>query len=497
MYFDSRLWAFTRGVRLRIVWTVLVGLFAAAVGIARLVLFGWLLARVIAGDSVAALVWPAALTAAAIVLRGALEYFRTMVAHRTAARVQARCARRSSTRVIALGPAHFTQSRTGDVILSMVEGVQQLETYFGQYLPQLAVAALTPVLIFAFVAFVDLPIALVLLVAALVTLIAPAAWHSLDRMQSMARSKAYAAFGAEFLDSMQGLATLKAFGQSGSPRRAARRRRARRSSRAPWACSGRTRWRAASPIPASPSARRWRSAGARTACRPGEMELGALLIVLMLGVEVFRPLRELRVLLHQGMLGISAAQGIFSDPRRGARRRRPSRPPASIARGLAPTVAFEDVRFAYPGGRRPAHEGLSFRGRGGRARRHRGAERRRQVHRGPAPPALLRPAGRPRPRGRPRPARAALDQLRSLIAVVTQDTYLFHGTVEENIRLGKPDATHGGARGGGARRQRARVHRAPARRATRRSSASAACGSPAASASASPSPARSCATRRS
>jgi len=34
-----------------------------------------------------------------------------------------------------------------------------------------------------------------------------------------------------------------------------------------------------------------------------------------------------------------------------------------------------------------------------------------------------------------------LDQLRGLIAVVSQDTYLFHGTVEENLRMGKPDAT--------------------------------------------------------
>ena len=60
-----------------------------------------------------------------------------------------------------LGPAHFVRERTGEVMLSLVEGVQQLEVYFGQYLPQLFVAALTPVLIFAFVAFLDLPVALV------------------------------------------------------------------------------------------------------------------------------------------------------------------------------------------------------------------------------------------------------------------------------------------------------------------------------------------------
>ena len=55
MYFDRRLWAFTRGVRLRIVGTVLLGLLAVGAGIARLALFGWLLGRVIAGDPLRAL----------------------------------------------------------------------------------------------------------------------------------------------------------------------------------------------------------------------------------------------------------------------------------------------------------------------------------------------------------------------------------------------------------------------------------------------------------
>src|SRR5262245_33239330 len=78
VYLDRRLWAFTRSVRWRIAWTVLVGLVATGVGIGRLVLFGWLLARVIAGDPVRALIAPAALTAATILLRGALDYYRNM-----------------------------------------------------------------------------------------------------------------------------------------------------------------------------------------------------------------------------------------------------------------------------------------------------------------------------------------------------------------------------------------------------------------------------------
>src|SRR5262249_16952249 len=75
-------------------------------------------------------------------------------------------------------------------------------------------AAPPPPLLFAFVALVDWPVAVVFLVAGCVTLVAPAAWHRLDRRRSRARQQAYGAFAAELLDAIQGLATLKAFGQS-------------------------------------------------------------------------------------------------------------------------------------------------------------------------------------------------------------------------------------------------------------------------------------------
>ena len=183
-------------------------------GIARLGLLGWLLGRVFGGESIENMILPIALAAGAMLLRGWLDYYRNMVAHRTAAIVQTHLRLMIFNHVTELGPAHFTAARTGGVILSMVEGVERLEVYFGQYLPQFFIAGLTPVLIFAFVAFVDIPIALALLVAALVTLFAPAAWHSLDSKNSVARQKTYSAFGAEFLDSIQGLATIKAFGRT-------------------------------------------------------------------------------------------------------------------------------------------------------------------------------------------------------------------------------------------------------------------------------------------
>ncbi|PYN34484.1 MAG: ABC transporter, partial [Candidatus Rokuibacteriota bacterium] len=285
MYLDRRLWSFTKGVRLRIAATVALGLLQVMAGIGRLALLGWLLARVFRGASLESLAVPILLTAAVSVVRGGLEYARAMIAHRTTAIVQARLRQAIYDRVVALGPAHFTRSRTGDVLVSMVEGVQQLEVYFGQYLPQLAVAALTPVLIFAFVATLDLPIALVLLGAALVTLLAPALWHREDSRASRARSKAYSAFAAEFLDSIQGLATLKAFGQSAA-------RLAMLETRG-WELFRSTMWVLGTNTLARGITDTGIAVGAAVALgwgayrvRTGEMELSVLLVILMLGVEV-------------------------------------------------------------------------------------------------------------------------------------------------------------------------------------------------------------------
>src|SRR5439155_19971893 len=116
-----------------------------------------------AGDSLTQLMLPVALVAAAIVVRGALEYARTAVAHRTAALVQARLRQTIYDHLVALGPAHVAGTRTGEIIVSMVEGVTKLETYFGQYLPQVAVALLTPVLIITFVTFLVLSFTLLMI----------------------------------------------------------------------------------------------------------------------------------------------------------------------------------------------------------------------------------------------------------------------------------------------------------------------------------------------
>lgn len=440
MFLDYRLWQFTKGLRWRIAGAVGVGLLAALVGIGRLALLGWLLAQVFAGAPAQALILPASLVAVVMVLRGGLEYWRNMIAHRTAARVQRALRERLFDKIVELGPAHFGLERTGDVLLAMVDGVEQLETYFGQYLPQLFVAALTPVIVFVLVATLDAPVALMMFGFALVTLIAPAAFQKWDSANSLRRQKAYAAFAAEFLDAIQGLATLKAFGQSRARARLLARKAHELFKSTMWVLATNSLSRGIVDTGLAVGAAATLGYGAYRVSS-GAMSLEALLIVLMMGIEVYRPQRDLRSLLHQGMVGLSSAKGIFAvldskpmiEPREDIR---------ETGETLAPTVSFENVSFAYPGGRRPAHASLSFDIAAGERVGFVGAS-------GSGKSSIVRlllrfydpQQGSVRIGGHDLKHLHPRDIHRN-IAVVNQDTYLFHGSVEDNLRFGKPNASH-------------------------------------------------------
>ncbi len=438
MHIEPRLLVFTQGVRWRIAGAVGIGLLAVGLGIARLGLLGWLIGQVFLGRPLSELVPSVLLIALVMVLRGLAEHWRAVVAHGTAARVQKKLRRILYDQVASLGPGTVGRQRSGALTLSMIDGVEQLETYFGQFLPQFLIALLSPILIFAVVAFVDLPVALVMLGFALVALLGPALWHKWDVKNSQRRQTAYASFAAEFLDSIQGLATLKAFGQG--------RTRADKLEVEARDLFRRTMWVLGTNSLARGITDTAIAGGAATALiygasrvESGAMSLSALLIILMLGIEIFRPMRELRTVLHQGMVGLSAAQGIYrilDDKPTVA-----DAPPARLDKALAPTIEFEDVRFAYPGTRRTVHDGLSFRAEAGERLGLVGPS-------GGGKSSIVRLLLRFYDPERGRILLGGHDlrslpfaEIRSLISVVNQDTFLFHGTVEENIKLGKPGAT--------------------------------------------------------
>lgn len=441
MYFDSRLWRLTEGLRAGMAGGIFLGLLALAAGIARYVFLGQLLARVFDGAPWQEWATPALCVAAMVLLRAVLDDWRTVQANRTSAAIQHTLRAKLYDRIVALGPAWFANQRTGGVMLTVVDGVEQLQTFFGQYLPQVAIAAAAPFAIFAVIAFWDVPTALVFLAAALFALFGPMAVHMLDRRASLARSRSLNEFGEEFLDAVQGLPTLKSYGQGRAwgERLAARARSL--SDNTFWVLSVSLLTRGISDLGVALGAALALTLGAwRVAA--GDMSVEALLIVLMAGTEIFRPLRDLRAVLHRGMLGQSAAASIHA-----LMDAEPLTPAPGVRTGhdapvrLAPTIEFDDVAFSYTPAR-AAHQGLAFRIAAG--------ERVGVV--GPSGAGkstivrlLLREcvpqSGAIRVGGHDI---NALDSqfLLSHIALVSQDITLFHGTIDDNLRLGRPDATH-------------------------------------------------------
>jgi len=72
-----------------------------------------------------------------------------VTAHRVAARVKTELRRRLSAHLLALGPAYAHGERSGELTNTTTEGVEALDAYLSQYLPQLALAALVPLTILA------------------------------------------------------------------------------------------------------------------------------------------------------------------------------------------------------------------------------------------------------------------------------------------------------------------------------------------------------------
>ncbi|MBO0710354.1 MAG: ABC transporter ATP-binding protein [Acetobacteraceae bacterium] len=437
MYFDGRLWELTRGFRGGMAAGVALGLLSLAAGIARFAFLGRLLALAFRAAPAAALLLPLTGAIAAILLRAGLEHARAMLAHRAATRIQEQLRHALHQKIIALGPAWFAAERTGSVMLAVVDGVEQLQTFFGQYVPHLIVAACAPFAIFLFIAIWDIPVALVLLAAALLALIGPIALNRHDQRASLARSAAFKAYGEAFLDAVQGLPTLKAFGQSGAYGKLLAERAHALSARTFWVLARSVATRGIVDLGSAFGAALALALGAWRVSQ-GEMNITALLVVLMAGTEIFRPLRDLRGILHQGLLGRSAAASVDAlldaDP---------TLPPSGgrPAEALIPAIAFENVRFAYQGSRRPAHAGLSFSVAPGE---HVGIVGASGAGKSSIVRLLLRTydpqAGTIRLGGEDISSLDP-DSLRARIAVVAQDAALFHGSIADNLRLGRHDAT--------------------------------------------------------
>ena len=176
----------------------------------------WFLQQLLEGAAAPrTLALPLAAGLAAVLVRGICTVGAGRMSFLAARSVKRTLRRSIYEKLLRLGPAYSQNVATSEAVQLAAEGVEQLETYFGAYLPQFFYSMLAPATLFALLAPVSLRAALALLVCVPLIPAAIAAVQTFAKKLLGRYWGQYTALGDTFLENLQGLTTLKIYQADG------------------------------------------------------------------------------------------------------------------------------------------------------------------------------------------------------------------------------------------------------------------------------------------
>lgn len=339
-------------------------------------------------------------------------------------------------KLLRLGASYKEKTSTSEIVQMSAEGVEQLEIYFGKYLPQLFYSLLAPITLFAVLASVNLMASAVLLVCV------PLIPLSIVAVQKIAKKLLsnywgmYTGLGDSFLENLQGLTTLKIY-QADAGKADEMDVEAQKFRKITMkVLTMQLNSTSVMDIVAYGGA----AIGMIVASGEflsGDLGFAGALTIILLASEFFIPLRLLGSFFHIAMNGMAASDKIFrllnlEEPEAGNEE----------LTGDVLDIELEDVRFSYEKEREilkgidltlPAGSFVSLVGESGcgkstiaglLAGKNRGYE------------GTIRIGGQAMSRIRE-------SELMRHVTMVRHNSYLFKGTVEENLRMAKADAAPG------------------------------------------------------
>lgn len=382
-------------------------------------------------------VWVFVTLGIVIILRASFGGGGRLFAFRASADAKRQTRQAIHRKILELGPARSASERTGGLVHDAVEGVEALDASNGLYFPQFLVGLSAPVVICVVIGVMDWVSGLVLLLTAPLAPLLLGLTQSRFRSVSARYHAAANALSARFLDAVQGLPTLKAFnaGKAHGREMAEAGELFRRETMKLLAVNQLAifllDWGFAVGATAAAfvvAALRWQA---------GAISVGEAVAIVLLSLEIIRQLNLLGAFFFAGAggraMGIRISHYLDTPAPVRGQAGKIQKMPSRL------DVRFEDVSFAYHEGGDVLHN-VSFEIQPGETvglLGASGAGKSSIVH------LMLRFAD---PRtgqitlGGHRLTDLPLEWLRARIAWVAQDTWLFHGTVEENLRIARPDA---------------------------------------------------------
>ena len=286
--------------------------------------------------------------AGAVVVRCLCTTFSSRMGYLASSAVKKTLREKIYGKLLRLGSSYQEKVNTSEVVQVAVEGVDQLETYFGSYLPQLFYAVLAPVTLFVVLAPVSLPAAVVLLVC--VPLI-PVAIVAVQRWAKKLLARywgQYTALGDSFLENLQGLTTLKIYQADGFQQEEMNRQAEKFRKITMKVLTMQLNSITIMDLIAYGGAALGMILSV-TQYRSEQVTLAECLLIIVLAADFFLPMRLLGSYFHIAMNGMAASEKIF---------RLLDLPEAPMPEGDVPQEAgfrCRDLRFSYQADREVLH----------------------------------------------------------------------------------------------------------------------------------------------
>ncbi|WP_405184041.1 thiol reductant ABC exporter subunit CydD [Streptomyces albidoflavus] len=431
---DPRLLRYARATRFFLAAVVVLGALGAGLVIAQAMLLAELIVssfeqRFDTGD----LTTPLLLLVAVALGRALVSWLTELAAHRASAAVTSELRMRLVERAGQLGPGWLGDRRTGSLIALATRGVDALDDYFARYLPQLGLAVVVPVAVLARIVTEDWVSAAIIvvtlpLIPLFMALIGWATQSRMDRQWGL-----LSRLSGHFLDVVAGLPTLKIFGRAKAQAESIRRithdyRRATlRTLRIAFLSSFALELLATLSVALVAV-----TIGMRLV--HGDMDLYTGLVILVLAPEAYLPLRQVGAQYHAAAEGLAAAEEVFAVLETPMPHTGTQAPPAGA-------LAFEGVTVRYPGRDTPAVREATFTVEPGETVALVGPSGCGKTTLLQAALGFVAPAEGRVTVGGTDLAEVDREQWHQRIAWVPQRPQLFAGTVAENVRLARPDAS--------------------------------------------------------
>lgn len=250
-------------------------------------------------------------------------------------------------KMLAIGPSYSQHISTADVVQSAGEGIEQIQSFFELFLPQLFYAILAPVTLFFIVAPINMPTAVTLLVCAplIVLIVGMVAMRAARVFKKYWRK--YTDMGSVFLDNVQGLETLKTFDADAHAAKKMGEQAEQFRVMTMNVLQIQLRSLTAMDVVAYGGAAAGVGVSIWQYASGAALPLAGVLLIVLLSADFFIPLRQLGSFFHVAMNGMTSTKRIFAlldtpIPAHGMQEM-----PEFGASDNGVDVCFDDVSFRY------------------------------------------------------------------------------------------------------------------------------------------------------